>query len=139
MSESEEILQECEDELTNKQQLAIPALLGSRTVREAAKQSGVSEATLYRWLRSQAFQVAYRESCRGLVHQAMGQLQQVAGEAVETLREVMASSDAPATARVGAAKVTLDNVFKVMELERLENRVLELEELIERIEGRRDR
>ena len=74
MSESEEILQECEDELTNKQQLAIPALLGSRTVREAAKQSGVSEATLYRWLRSQAFQVAYRESCRGLVHQAMGQL-----------------------------------------------------------------
>ena len=62
MSESEEILQKGEDELTNKQQLAIPALLGSRTVREAAKQSGVSEATLYRWLRSQGFQVTYRES-----------------------------------------------------------------------------
>ena len=60
-----------DDELTDKQLVAIPALLGSKTVREAADKSGVSESTLHRLLRSQIFQVAYRESCRWLVHQAM--------------------------------------------------------------------
>ena len=55
------------------------------------------------------------------------QVQQATGEAVETLRKVMQAADAPASAKVSAAKTILETAVKAVELEDLEPRIVALE------------
>ena len=91
------------------------------SLQAAAAASGINEKTLRRWLRDDAvFQTAYREARRQVVQQAIVQVQQATGEAVETLRQVMQAADAPASAKVSAAKTILETAVKAVELEDLE-------------------
>ena len=55
------------------------------------------------------------------------QVQQATGEAVATLRQVMQTADAPASAKVSAAKTILETAVKAVELEDLEARIVALE------------
>ena len=52
------------------------------------------------------------------------QVQQATGEAVATLRQVMQAADAPASAKVSAAKTILETAVKAVELEDLEARIV---------------
>jgi hypothetical protein len=114
--------------LHGKQVAAIPALLAQRTIAAAAHQVGVGERTLLRWLQEDStFQTAYREARRAVVRQAITQVQRATGEAVETLRSVMQDADAPASAKVSAAKVILETAVKGVELEDLAARIAALE------------
>ena len=114
--------------LTPRQEQGITALLVQGSLQAAAEASGVNEKTLRRWLRDDAaFQMAYREARRQVVQQAIVQVQQATGEAVETLRQVMQAADAPASAKVSAAKTILETAMKAMELEDLEARIAALE------------
>jgi hypothetical protein len=61
----------------------------------------------------------------------VARLQRYAGEAVDTLHEVMTDREAPAFARTGAAKAMLDYAMKAVELEDLAGRVALLEKLLE--------
>lgn len=112
---------------SHKQEQAIVALLTASSVCDAARQAGIGEKTLLRWLRTQAFQTAYREARRQVVQQAIAQVQHVTGEAVETLRQVMRDINAPASAKVSAAKTMLDTAIKAVELEDLDARIAALE------------
>jgi hypothetical protein len=101
------------EKLTRRKEQAISALLLHATLSEAATALAVDESTLRRWLREDtAFQTAYREARRAVVQQAITQVQQATGEAVETLRSVMQDSEAPASARVSAAKAVLETAIK---------------------------
>lgn len=120
------------DKLTASQQRAIFALLTAPNIRDAAKQAKVSETTLFRWLRDEAFNKTYLEARRQAASQAIAQLQQCGSEAVETLREIMKDRQASASARVSAAKTALELSAKALELEDLALRVEELEKHIER-------
>jgi len=113
--------------LSRKQEVALAALLLQPTIREAAKVAAISEATLFRWLQLPDFQEAYRQAKRQAVGQAVTTLQRVSGEAVETLRKVMADEKAPASARVTAARAVLETAIKAVELEDLVARIEELE------------
>jgi hypothetical protein len=114
--------------LTPRQEQSITALLVQGSLQAAAEASGINEKTLRRWLREDAvFQMAYREARRQVVQQAIVQVQQATGEAVETLRKVMQAADAPASAKVSAAKTILDTAVKAIELEDLEQRIVALE------------
>jgi hypothetical protein len=98
------------------------------SLQAAAAASGINEKTLRRWLREDAaFQMAYRDARRQVVQQAIVQVQQTTGDAVETLRTVMQDPEAPASARVSAARVVLDTAIKAIELEDLEQRIVALE------------
>ena len=59
------------DNLSHKQEKAIAALLSEATVTSAAEKPGVSEVTLYRWLKLPDFVAAYREARREVVEKAM--------------------------------------------------------------------
>ena len=83
--------------------------------------------TAWRWLKDATFQAAYREARRAVVQQAITQVQHATGEAVETLRAVMQDSEAPASAKVSAAKTILETAVKAVELEDLEARIAALE------------
>lgn len=113
--------------LSRKQDQAIAALLTCPSILDAARQSGVAEVTLYRWLKLEVFQCAYRDARRQCVQQAIVQVQQATGEAVKTLRAVMQDADAPASAKVSAAKAILETAVKAVELEDLEARLAVLE------------
>ena len=114
-----------------RRELAVAALLETATIEEAARVSSVGLTTLYRWLREDAeFQSAYRDAKRRALDQAIARLHAISGEAVETLRTVMKDEDAPASARVTAARTVLELATKSAEADDLAARVAELERLV---------
>ena len=88
---------------------ALAALLNSSSVRDAATQSGLSEETIYRYLRDEDFKNEYKTAQLAVVESAVSALQNAANEAVETLRRNL-TCDNP-QAEIRAAQLILDNVF----------------------------
>jgi hypothetical protein len=127
----------CWEKLPHKQEQTIACLLTASSLTEAAKQAGIGERTLLRWLSQEPFQAAYRLARRELVRQAIVQVQQATGEAVETLRAVMQDAEAPASARVSAARTVLETAVKAVELEDLEARIATIEQTINTRRGGR--
>ena len=115
------------EKLSRKQDQAITALVTCPSITEAAAHCELAEVTLRRWLKQDGFQAAYREARRAVVQHAIVQVQQATGDAVETLRNVMQAPEAPASARVSAARVVLETAVKAVELEDLEQRIVALE------------
>lgn len=109
---------------------ALAALLSCESVAAAAKKARLSEATLYRYLRDASFKAAYRRARAEAVEHAITQLQRDCAIASKTLREVCEDVEAPATARVAAAKIILEGGLKAVELQDLAARVEELEALL---------
>jgi hypothetical protein len=115
------------EKLSRKQDQVITALVTCASIPEAAAQCGLADVTLRRWLKQEPFQAAYREARRAVVQHAITQVQRATGEAVETLRSVMQDAEAPASAKVSAAKTILETAVKAVELEDLEARIVALE------------
>ena len=90
--------------LTRKQEALMSALLTAPSLAAAAQHAGLSEVIAWRWLKDATLQANYRDARRALVQHAIAQVQRATGEAVETLRSVMQDAEAPASARVSAAK-----------------------------------
>ena len=115
----------------NKHERAICALLTAPTVAEAAVGAGVSEGTLYRWLRDKSFAEAFRDARREAVRQATARLQSACCVAVDTLLAVMSDTEAPATCRVNAARNVLELALRAVEIEDIGVRVDALETAME--------
>jgi hypothetical protein len=120
--------------LSGKKSRAIAALLSHGSLVDAAGAARISDVTLWRWLRDDDFRNAYREARAEVVRQAISQIQAACGEAVETLKNVMGSSEVPASSRVSAARTTLEMALRGVELEDIEWRVARLEDRLQRKE-----
>ena len=118
--------------LPESQRKALAALLTSRTHKEAAGKCGLSEATIWRYLRDPTFAEHYRAARRVVVDQAVYTLQAEASDAAAVLRDVAHDKQAPAAARVAAARVIVGLAFKGLELGDLQDRIVSLEEYIKR-------
>jgi hypothetical protein len=79
--------------LTGKQEDAIVALLGQRSMEEATRVAGVGARTLYRWVGEAEFDAAYRKAKRTAFRQSVARLQQASSAAVSTLLKVMVDPD----------------------------------------------
>lgn len=97
--------------LNHKQEALIAALLTERTYAAAAEKAGVSESTLYRWLRQPGFRGAYRRARRELVETAIGRIQAGTGQAVESLLAVARHGKRDSD-RVRAAIALLNHAFR---------------------------
>lgn len=124
--------------IERQQELAISALLVQPTVQGAAQVANIGERTLWRWLKEEPFKRAYREAKREAVAQAVANLQRVSGEAVEALSDVMTNKEAPASARVSAARAVIELSLKAVEIEDLEGRITRLENLTKKAGGGND-
>jgi AcrR family transcriptional regulator len=106
---------------TNKEKVLI-ALIETTSIREAAKKSGVSEATVYNYLQDKEFLAEYRNARRLTVESAIAQMQGAASEAVDRLKELQYCENPAVAAR--CAQIIFENSIKGMEttdiLERLE-------------------
>jgi hypothetical protein len=106
----------------------IVALLENPTLEKAAAAAGVSSVTLSRAMQQPEFMEAYREARREAFSQSVARLQHASNAAVGTLLRVMTDRGAPASSRVRAAEVVLQNALRGMELEDIEARVSKLEQ-----------
>jgi len=120
--------------MARKEEGAILALLREPTVGAAAKACGVSESTLWRWLQEPEFQKKYRAARRQVLDQAINRLQQVTGEAVETLQRNMTCGKP--SAEVRAAFTVIDQAMKSSTMTDLEDRIKALEELLATKDGK---
>jgi molybdenum-dependent DNA-binding transcriptional regulator ModE len=117
-------------DLPPKQELALRAVVSHPTLKEAARAAGISETTLWRYMQSETFSRRVREARREAINHTFARLQAASGDAVSVLQELMTKEDAPASARITAARTVLDYAVRVVEIEDLRSRVEELEEFI---------
>ena len=113
-----------------KKEKALHALMTQPTFKEAAEMAGISETTLWRWLKDPEFLNKYRQLKREAVNQAVARLQQISFQAVETMKEIMEHKENPVSVRLNAAKSILDSSIKAVELEDVIHRIEELERII---------
>jgi DNA-binding MurR/RpiR family transcriptional regulator len=117
---------------------ALAALLVQPTIAAAAESAGVSETTLMRWMQEPQFAGRYREARAQLVVQTGAALQRASSGAVATLQAVMEDSEAPASARVSAARAVLELALRAREQEELSARIEALEAAVAEQEQRQN-
>jgi hypothetical protein len=120
-------MQPVEEKLTPKQERALVALLDCGEIQAASVRAGISDVTLWRWLQQPAFQTRYRAARRQLVETAIAQLQSDCSIATRVLREVAEDKEAPASSRVAAAKIIIEQSISAVQLTDLVERVEMLE------------
>lgn len=114
--------------MTRTKEKAVAALLSEPTIAAAAKRAGIAESTILRWLKLPEFAELYRQGKRESVGAAVSSLQRACCDATNALREIAANKQAPASARVSAARSILEIGFKAIELEDVLTRLERLEE-----------
>lgn len=105
---------------------ALLALACGATVESAARQAGLSSATIHRRLRDPKFRARLQTLRDEMVQRTAGMLTAAASEAVKTLLSLQAAST-PATIRLGAARAILEIGIKIREVAELTERVAALE------------
>ncbi len=118
-----------------KAEKVLTALLHHGAVRSAAKDAGVSEATVFRYLQDTEFQRRYRAARASAVDAAIALMQRLCANAVSTLGSVMHDTEAPASERVSAARTILEQSMSAVELTGLRQEVEEIKQMLAEREG----
>lgn len=113
--------------LTQKQQKALAALLTNSTKEAAAKAAGIESKTLRRYLAEPEFQAEYQRMVSGMIEDAATQARQSLSPALSCLREIVENKDEQATARIQAARYTLEYALKLTEQTDILKQLQELE------------
>ena len=121
-------MQDPRDNLTPKQVVVLTALLGGRSVENAAKEAKINPATVHRWLNDSAFKEAQRLGRRELAEQALGTLQMVTRTAVAVVAEILTDRTKPASVRLRAAQIVIESTTKWLELQDIVQRLEALEQ-----------
>lgn len=107
---------------------AIAALLTEKDTKSAAAKAGISEATIYRWLREDTdFKAALHAAEAQLIDQAVRRLAGAANDAIGVLVTIMNNKRAAASVRVRAATVVIEQLVKLRELNNFEERLAAVE------------
>jgi len=112
-----------------RRQQLILAMLQQPTWQKAAASIGISEVTAWRIRQTPEFRRDYLQARREAVSQSLARLQQGSSAAASTLFKIMVDANNPASTRVQAASRILDHAKGAFELEDLELRVHQLEQL----------
>ena len=88
-------------------------------------------------MKDQEFLERYREAFGNLVQDATRQAQQALTLAISTLTEIMGNADEQATARIQAARSTLEYALKLAEQTDILEQLRELEEWREELNANR--
>ncbi len=109
-----------------KKDLACLLLAQGNSVTDVSRQVGVSPRTLHRWLERPEFKRRIDECQNELFATAVSRLTNLCGMAVEVLEELLKTG--PATAKVRAAALVLENVCRLREVNEFAERLALIEE-----------
>lgn len=113
--------------LPERQRRALAALMTTRSRDEAASVAGVAPRTLRSYLADPGFRAAYDALLDASVDSALDSSRAGLSEAVDALREIVADSDATASARVSAARAVLEFAAQLTEARDFDRRLRALE------------
>lgn len=113
--------------LTGKRRKALEALLTNSTRRAAAHAAGIDEKTLRGYLEDEDFLREYRHAFTAMIEETTRAAQIALSPAITTLRDICEDTEAPAMARISAARCILDVGMKMTELNDIEMRLEALE------------
>lgn len=114
--------------LNNKQLKAIPILIASDTIEEAAQTIGIARTTLYSWMEKEEFNDAVKTARRKLLDKAMNKLINTSMKAVSTLESLL-NADSEAVRRAAANDI-LAHALKHRELSEIEDRLESVEKIV---------
>jgi hypothetical protein len=110
---------------------AVSAILGTRTLEDAARVCGISRRTISRWAEAPEFQAALLAERRAMFGRAIDELRVASGESVAALRAIITSPDVSPAIVVQAASAILSHAFRGVELVDVLERLNKLEEASE--------
>lgn len=105
----------------------IANLLVTRTIKEAAAKSGISESTAIRWMRDEDFQREYTEAKRRLVDEATSRLRIEMSFGVDMIARIAKGEKTPPSVKLSAACRLVELGLRVVEFAELERRISDLE------------
>jgi hypothetical protein len=105
------------------------ALACGASVENAARQSGLTERTVYRRLKDQAFKNQILAIRRDMIARAAGAMAAAAMESVKTLLDLQKPSQ-PGAVRLGAARTVLEVGLKFREVTDIEQQMAQIKELL---------
>lgn len=117
------------ENFTRNQLRAIKALSECFTVELAARATGVTERTLYRWLEDPVFKSAVQQEQGAAIAETSRRLVAAGNIAVDALLDIVQNptQDGAATRRLAASSI-LDHLIKLRDFSDLDNRITALEE-----------
>jgi hypothetical protein len=123
--------------MTNRQLLAIGALVAGLTVERAARRAKVSKRTVLRWTADPSFSSALKDAREAAFSQTLAHLEASGSEAVEELRNFIRISKKRADSlgdaaqlRLAAAKHLLATMLRAHDAITVEARLAAIEERI---------
>jgi len=125
---SENVRSEQENELTQKQEMLITALLTLPTIEAASKAVGISDRTARRWFQLPHFQAAYKAAKQIAFDDSLSELRDGVKEAISALRRNLTALE-PAV-QVRAAHIWLQLALETHKMQEIDARLSELEEMV---------
>lgn len=118
------------DGLREQERLAADLLARGKTCREVARALGIAEKTLYNWRKRPAVQRAIYNMQQELIDSSESRNLALMPEAIATLTEIMADTNARASDRIAASRALLNGAAAYQERKLLERTVADLEQQI---------
>lgn len=116
--------------LNVRQELAINELLKGNSIAQSAKNVGVSEATLNRWLANTEFKVVLNERKSIIVDNCIDKINLLGNKAITVLNSMLDDENVSSNVRLNASKNILDMILKFNEQRNIMNKMKEIEELL---------
>lgn len=110
---------------------AVIALLRQPTLAKAAREAGLNERTLRRWLNDEGFRAALDATRHEVYGEVLSCMQGGAEKALEALHGVLDDDAARPSEKVAAARILLDQAHRAAEVLDLDERMSALEKALE--------
>lgn len=116
--------------LSIKQELAINELLKGNSIVDSAKNIGISEATLNRWLANSEFKSVLNERKSMIVDNCIDSINLMGNKALKVINAILDNENASDNVRFNASKNILDMMLKFNEQRNIIDKMKEIEELL---------
>lgn len=110
-------------------ELIIAGLLTNTTVRATAQATGISEATIYKYLKDEGFKQEYEDRRRAMLEDNCHMLQANMNKAINELVAIIDDEDTAPQVRLNAIDMLLRHTYKQTELVDILSRLDVLEKL----------
>lgn len=118
------------EEISHSQHRAITALLTTNSVAEAAKESGVSKRTIFRWLEeNREFKAALRSEEDKLYTEASRRLSGLLNKAITELENLLQQTMEPVD-KIRTIRTIISSSLNLHEISSLDGRIEDIETLL---------